>query len=164
MDRDDSLYIDHPAPRRRVRIVCGLAVVLAIILQTFELRHAFLQPSIVTAFFGIILLGSWALGSGLVIAAATSSSTIWIVRTGQLTIEMRHPWARTKVISVPAGKVADTSIVTETWDNQADTYLVEVSTVDGRKFRTRSFSSTAAAIAMEDAIRERLRLTQAAAT
>jgi hypothetical protein len=141
-----------------MRAVVGALGAFCIVMPAWEFRHAFLSPSILTLFFGAIVLGAWSVGGMLVKAALFGYAQRWRLKPGLVEIERRAP-LRSDTLAVRPHDVARTEIITHTWESRENSYTVAVHLRDGRRLDAPTvYNDRAAAEALETRLRRALRL------
>ncbi len=139
-----------------LRVALGVAGALCIAIATWQLRHAILQPGWWTLFFGIMLLGAWAVGGSFLWAALLGEEQLWRFAKGELIIQRRSALRRVQT-RIDRADVARTHVAEIVWDSRPPTFNVVLHLRNGRRFETADMSR-ATAEALEARIRRALNL------
>ncbi len=153
-DQDCPLVLEAFANgfKRGFLLVVGL---IAIILPTYELRHAFTRIDVLTLFFGVIVLGAWSVGGIFVVGAIVGAHQRWFFDADGVTIERSSLIARRSNRYIGAD-ITRTEIRENTYDTREPTFTVLMFTRDGQEHQTPERSSRAAAERLQRGIDRRL--------
>ncbi|RJT37549.1 hypothetical protein D3227_18155 [Mesorhizobium waimense] len=134
------------------RLLLGLAGLFCIAVPTWELYRGVWPPNVVSPFFLLIILGAYAVGIPIALAAVFSPAVRWIVRRSRIDIVTRNPIFLRRYHFSP-DDVADFSLRMIEWDSGDPTFRVVLTTVKGERFETRDFGTAATAEIFRDRIR-----------
>ncbi len=133
------------------RLFLGAAGLFCIVMPTWELYRGVWPPNVFSPFFLIIIVGAYAVGVPIALAALFSPAVRWIVRPGRIDILARNPILLRRYRIGPAD-VAGFSLRTTEWDSSEPTFSVVLTTTDGKTFETRDFGSARTAEVFRDRI------------
>ncbi|MDX8540295.1 MULTISPECIES: hypothetical protein [Mesorhizobium] len=133
------------------RLFIGLAGLFCIIVPTWELYRGVWPPNFASPFFLFIILGAYAVGIPLALAALFSPAVRWIVGTGRIDIVTRNPFFLRRYRLGP-GDIADFRLRRIEWDSGGPTFSVVLTTLKGERFETRDFGTAATAEMFRDRI------------
>ncbi|BCG95011.1 hypothetical protein [Mesorhizobium sp. 131-2-1] len=134
------------------RLFLGLAGLFCIVVPTWELYRGVWPPNVASPFFLFIILGAYAVGIPLVLAALFSPAVRWIVSPARISIVTRNPFFMRRYRLGP-DDVADLTPRTIEWDSGGPTFSVILTTLKGERFETRDFGKVATAEMFRDRIR-----------
>lgn len=140
-----------------LRAFLAAAGMLCVILPTWELRQALLQPGWWTLFFGVIILGAWSVGGAFLAAAVFGERQSWRFQSGTLIIE-RRSLIRTQHEHIRAAQVKQIEVCAIEWDSRPETYCVQLTTSAGLSFGTPDTPRREDAEALANRIRVELRV------
>jgi len=151
IDSDGRLRHDVPMHVAK-RLFLGLAGLFCILVPTWELYRGVWPPNVFSPFFLFIILGAYAVGIPIALAALFSPAVRWIVRPGRIDILARNP-VFLRRYRIGPDDVADFSLRTIEWDSGGPTYAVVLATMKGERFETRDFGTVGTAETFRDRIK-----------
>lgn len=140
-----------------VRLALGAAGLFCVLMPAWEFRHALLQPSVLTVFFGIIVLGGWAVGASFLMAAFFGEAQTWRFGSGRMFIARRSAFLA-KTDTVHGRDVASIDVSETVWDSRAPTFSVVIHTKTGARYGSAEHQTRAEAEALAALVRAKLKL------
>jgi len=134
-----------------MRLFLGAAGLFCIVMPTLDLGQAILQLGWWTPFFGVIIVGAWAVGGIFLAAAIVGEAQRWQFRNGELILSRKTLLWRTSEI-IQGSDVERTDIREVEWDSRANTFSVVLRLRRGTEFETPDYETRAAAEAMKGRI------------
>lgn len=138
-----------------IRFMLLASGVFAILVPSWELRFAFAEFGWWTIFYGVIVVGAWAVGLTFVACAVAGVSNTWTFDDARLLVEQRSPLRR-RFLSVHGPDIARTEVRVDTWTDGPDTFSVVLYLVSGERLCSMSYESRFVAESLEDTVRARL--------
>jgi hypothetical protein len=126
-------------------------------MPAWEFRHALLEPSILTVFFGIIIVGGWAVGGAFLMGALFGEAQVWRFGSGQMYVARRSVFLDT-TDTVSGREVKSVEVDETVWDGRAPTFSVIIRTKSGKSYGSGEHDTREKAEALAALVRERLRL------
>ncbi len=115
----------------------------------------FLTPSLFTLFFGVIVLGGWAVGAVFIMGALTGEAQAWRFSGGRLYVQRRSPFIdKTDIVS---GRDVESVFVREiAWESGPHTFAVVIRIKSGQSYESRGAASRDDAEALAAHVRAEL--------
>lgn len=117
---DDPIVLSHIMPTP-LRLIFGGIGLLGTVLLLVELGPALWPPTILTLFFGIIVLGGLSVTLAFMAGSAFSPDQTWEIRPGQLTITYTL-FNKTSVKTYRLADLDEMEVVPSSYDSDVETY------------------------------------------
>ena len=117
---DDPIVLSHIMPTP-IRLIFGGFGLLGTLLLLIELGPALWPPTILTLFFGIIVLGGLSVTLAFMAGSALSPDQTWEIRPGQVTITYQL-FNKTSVKTYGLADFDEMEVVDSSYDSDVQTY------------------------------------------
>jgi hypothetical protein len=138
---DGFVLRDRHHPLKRA--VFGLAGLFAVVMPVWDFWEAFRAPSALSLFFGVIVLGAWAVGGMLLGGALTGDDTELRLDAGRLTLRRKNP-LREKSEPLALEDVVKVEVRAHDWESQPETFSVAVRLGSGKTVGSNDYKTRAA--------------------
>ncbi len=130
----EAIVLSHVMPTP-IRLMLGGVGLGGTILLLVELGPPLWPPSVLTLFFGLILLGGLSVSVAFAAGSVLSPDQTWEIWPGRLTITYQS-LGRTSVRTYPAADLDGMAVVSSAYDSDVETYELVCRLPFGRKVET----------------------------
>lgn len=140
-----------------LRLFLCAAGLFCVIVPAWEFRHAFLEPSLLTVFFGVIVAGAWSVGGAFIVGALFGEAQVWRLVDGRIYVARRSPFID-KTDTVHGRDVESVSVRQIEWDSRPHTFAVVIRTKAGASYESSDVDTREKAEALAAFVRVKLKL------
>ncbi|MBB5744887.1 hypothetical protein [Brevundimonas variabilis] len=131
---DDAIVVSHVMPTP-VRLLFGGIGAAGTLVLLIELGPAIWPPSLLSLFFGVILLGGLSVTLAFMAGSALGPDQTWEIRPGQLTITYSL-FHQTSVRTWRLADLEDMDVVSSAYDSDTETWALACRLPPGRRVET----------------------------
>jgi len=156
MNDAEEFTLERPLPGW-MRAGMALVGLFCIVAPAWDFHHAFLQPSLATPFFAVLVLGAWIVGGGFAFAACFGEDQRWRVGDGAIRIERAMVgWRKTTTVRRENLRALQVRFFPD--NDGPDIYRVALTLESGETFESPAFETRHHAEELAARLRRRLHL------